>query len=226
MPYIPASTKGSIIITSRRRDVEVPGSLRISVEPLDPQSGASLLNSIVSYGEVDDLLTEISKLLGGLPLAIVTAGGFIAMNEISPSDYLQLLEHKNEFQLPGASRVTAWEYEQSLQSVFDHTLVSLSSDARNLVDCMSFLNPDDIPEELFLQKRKHPFLSHVDSSFQELLSQCLIRRNGPTYTINIQYPSNSEVGSPTQTPFRSRKIPESLLSNLRLDSGSCLAKCG
>lgn len=195
MSYIPASTKGSMIITSHRRDVEVPGSLRIPVESLDPQSGASLLNSIILQQEVGDSARLVSELLGGSPLAIVTLGEYVNRTAISLPEYLQLYEDQIKFQLLDVQLPTTWQYTRTLQTIFDDTLASLSPDARNLVECMAFLDPDDIPEELFLRKRGHSLLAHLGMSLDkfrtlqtELMTNCLIQRNSsgslPTFSIH------------------------------------------
>lgn len=158
--YFPASTKGSIIITSRRSDVWVPDSLIIEVEPLKPQSGASILNSI-SHQEDDDSARQISELCGGLPLAIVLAGVFIGENEISLAEYLQLCKDRYDFQSLKVWDLMPWHSEQSLKTIFNYTLALLSLDARNLVECMAFLNPDDIPEELFLRNIGHHWMPQL-----------------------------------------------------------------
>ena len=98
MSYIPASTKGSILITSRRKDMDVLGSLKIEVEPFDTQSGASLLLSIISSRIEDDQARELSDFLGGLPLAIVTAGGYMTASDITPAEYLQMIKDQDTTQ--------------------------------------------------------------------------------------------------------------------------------
>ena len=151
MPYIPASTQGSILITSRRRNMDVLGSLSIAVEPFDTQSGANLLLSIISSQTEDDSAREISDFLGGLPLAIVMAGKYMTVSDITPAEYLQMIKDQNTTRFLN-------DREETLQNVFDSTLASLTPDARNLVDCMAFLEPDNIPEEMFLQERESTLL--------------------------------------------------------------------
>ncbi len=152
MPYIPASTKGSILITSRQKSMDVPGSLSIAVESFDTQSGANLLLSIISSRIEDDQAREISDFLGGLPLAIVMAGAYMTESDITPAEYLQMIKDQNTTQFLNDKKPT-------LQNVLDGTLASLSSDARNLVDCMAFLDPDSIPEEMFLREHESTLLA-------------------------------------------------------------------
>lgn len=159
--YIPASTEGSIIITSRRKDIDVLGSLSILVEPFDTQTGASLLYSIISsqidlVQIQDDQLRELSDFLGGLPLAIVTAGRYMILSDITPAEYLQTIKDENTTSFLG-------DYKETLQTVFDSNLASLTSDARDLVDCMAFFDPNSIPEELFLEERESTLLSKTSS---------------------------------------------------------------
>ena len=150
--YYPASTKGSIIITSRRKDIEAPGSLILPVEALDQQSGAELLTAMVSPHEDSRMANELSSLLGGLPLAIVHAGDFINICAMSIAEYLRLLKDSVFSFTLGGKPCTNWQYDGSLQTALDDTLAILSPEARDLLDCVAFLDPNNIPEALFLRK--------------------------------------------------------------------------
>lgn len=170
MSYIPASTKGSIIITSRYVDMEVPGSLRISVNPLDSLSGATLLHYIVHAENCSEIqqnrpsAEEISKIPGGLPLPIVMAGAYILMMNMSLAEYLQSLGEQRSLLFSSAQTSKTWQYPKTLANVFDDTLRSLSPDARDLLDCMAFLDPDGIPEPLFLRKESERSRAFLDLS--------------------------------------------------------------
>ena len=132
--------------------MDVLGSLRIAVEPFDTESGASLLLSIISSRIEDDQARELSDFLGGLPLAIVMAGKYMNVSDITPAEYLQMIKDHDTTQFLN-------DNEETLKTAFDRSLASLTSDARNLVDCMAFLDPDSIPEELFLRKRESMLLA-------------------------------------------------------------------
>ena len=167
MSHIPGSTTGSIILTSRCKDVEVPGSLRIPVKPLDLDSSIRLLDFVVSCQEDRDSAKQVWEQLGGLPLAIVTAGKCIKIAQISPAEYLQLFNGRVAREFSIGQDLTTWQYGRTMQTVLDDSLVSLSSDARDLLNCMAFLNPDTIPEELFLQTRKSTVLPYLELSIPE-----------------------------------------------------------
>ena len=184
MPYLPTSTKGSVIITSRHTDVEVSNSLKIIMDSLDPVSGVALLNSFILHQEVGhkevgeqkcdqglndqkigsqedgnqeiSAAKQISDFVGGFPLAIIEAGKYITTAAISPTDYLQLLKDHFIFRLPN---LTDWQHRRALVIILEDTLASLSSDAQSLAECMAFLNPDNIPEELFHRVNKNTLLA-------------------------------------------------------------------
>lgn len=142
--YIPASSQGSVIFTSRRRDMFIPWSLELEVAPFDSESGARLLNSLMQSEDTSGSAREVADWLGGHPLAISQAASYMKMAAATCSEYLELYQKR---QLEFSDTF----YTHSIHSVWETTLASLSSDARRLLECMAIMDPDQIPEELFLQ---------------------------------------------------------------------------
>ena len=156
-PYLPSDTKsqGCIIITTQR-----PQSQRITkdfyvmeLQSLNEERGAKLLFSYLERDPTDetgsDLAHEISAIVGGLPLAITTIGGYINDSGSSLKEFLGIMKQSSN----------AWEethdkklknYERTLSTVFEIALKELPSNARNLIIILAFLNPDSIPEEILL----------------------------------------------------------------------------
>ena len=146
--YIPASSQGSVILTSRRRDIIIPGSLEVEVAPFDSETGAGLLNSLMQSEDSSGSAREVANQLGGHPLAISQAVGYMKMAATTCSEFLELYK-KRQLKLSDTSD-TRW-IQGSIHSLFETTLAPLSSDARRLLECMAVMDPDQIPEELFLQ---------------------------------------------------------------------------
>lgn len=143
MRYLPASSQGSVIFASRRRDISIPGSLEIEVAALDSGTGAELLSSLTQIPNLDNSAKEIVGLLGGHPLAITQAAGYMKSSITSCSEFLELYKER----LLEPFDVTS----PGIHGVFKECLASLSSDAQRLIECMALMDHDGIPQELFLQ---------------------------------------------------------------------------
>lgn len=155
--YLPTETKsrGSVIVTTQR-----PRSQRITKDfyniellSFDEDLGAQSLFKYLEREPADEnesnLARETSAIVGGLPLAIATIGGYIKESESSIEEFLQIMKQSSN----------AWEdtqptklrhYERTLGTVFDIALAELPSAARSLINILAFLNPDAIPEGILI----------------------------------------------------------------------------
>jgi hypothetical protein len=94
--YIPHSTEGSILITTRDRRVGERLANRvkaINLPPFTVQEARDLLESLmgkIDIGEEEDV-KELLDTLAYLPLAISQAAAFITENGMTASEYLELL---------------------------------------------------------------------------------------------------------------------------------------
>ena len=155
--YLPTETKsrGSVIVTTQRpRSRQITKEFyNIELQSFDEELGARLLFKYLERGPADEaeelLARETSRIIGGLPLAIATIGGYINESESSVEEFLHIM--KRSF--------NAWEdtqdtqtkhYEKTLGTVFDIALKELPPGARNLIDILAFLNPDYIPEGILI----------------------------------------------------------------------------
>lgn len=144
MRYFPAGSQGSVILTSRNRDVGIPGSPGIEVTPLDLQTGAGLLGCLIKHAIIDSSATYLVDILGGHPLAISFAAEYLNSAASSFGDYLQLFE---EIQM----NLLDTSYPQRFQSVLVTSLPLLSIDGQKTIECMALMDSHLIFEELFLQ---------------------------------------------------------------------------
>lgn len=158
--YIPASSGGSIIVTTQLRDVDLPKSLHIPVVGLSPDDGSNLLGSIVESAVDKELTQEISVLVDGLPLAIAQIGGYINKSQSSFKEFLKVYDNRKSswYDKPGPALAS---YDKTLQTVFDIALGALKPDARNLLDSIAFLSPENIWEDIFFRNHEHPSLQFL-----------------------------------------------------------------
>lgn len=161
--FFPRSPRGHVLVTTRTM---APGSVAQSVllEPLSPEDGALCIlrraGTIQWHEQLHDASAlhresalRIAELMGGLPLALEQAGAYIEDTGGSASRYLELYEEYRarmlqerygalaNYPLPVA---TAWEI--SKDAVRRETLP-----AAEFLQCCAFLDPEAIPEEIFLR---------------------------------------------------------------------------
>ena len=158
--YIPRNpvSQGGIIVTTQLRYFKrfTDVFLDLPLESLDTAAGFGLLfetlgkHSWPQSEKEEDTVHEILDIVGRLPLAITTIGGHIKQSGSTLPEFLKHLKQSNSiWAISGRSFVET--YERTLRTVFDIALSELPSDsARSLLHILSFLNPDCIPEEMFL----------------------------------------------------------------------------
>jgi hypothetical protein len=148
-------SQSAVIITTQKLDFFpiTDNFTTISIKNLTREQGSELMfrcmQRAAASEEEEEYARKISDLLGGLPLALATIGGYINQTEDTVSSFFECLK----------TSCSAWEasaigpvkqYERTLGTVFEMALKELPQNARYLVDVLAFLNPDQIPEELFL----------------------------------------------------------------------------
>lgn len=107
----------------------------------------------VETEEDEQVLRDVSEILGGLPLAIVHIGGYI-----SETQYKDNLASFGAFfksrwqQYAWSGPSVAEHYHKRLEIVWKLALDELPKNARKLIDVMAYLNPDAIPEEWILDE--------------------------------------------------------------------------
>ena len=116
-------------------------------------------------GDETNSAKELSRLVGGSPLALATIGGYVSpMSNYSLTKFLNDFNKRSLFwNYEDVSTVRA--YERSLATVFDIALNELDNDARNLLDVLAFLNPDGVPEDIlhvFFEDSEHKMSSIED----------------------------------------------------------------
>lgn len=192
MDYTHLFGSGSVLVTSRYPLTEARDDGRqlspktsIPLATLDVEEAARFLRELTPrYGTVEESLL-IAKKLGGLPLAIIQMVGFIRSEHLSYTDFLARYEDLNERAelhawAPEGARPTA---RGTIRKVF--AVEKLNGHPRLVLDILSLLDPDEIPEHVLdglfqaptTGSRGRLTRSEFQSARGELLSRSLIKRN-------------------------------------------------
>ncbi|KAI0101705.1 hypothetical protein GGR51DRAFT_563166 [Nemania sp. FL0031] len=155
-PFWPASTQGSIIVTSQNPQIQHLTQHNIQLKPLTLSEGASLIQTYLNRGRSEeDAAKELSSTLGGHPLAIIHFVGYISRSQCPIDQISRDLNQRlkssriwNMVDAYGSSDARA--YKHSLRTVWDLALDRLTDDSRLLLECMAFLDPDHTQVELFV----------------------------------------------------------------------------
>ena len=160
-PYLPRRGNGSILLTTRAQAV---GSLASSfeVDTMGVMEGTHLLLRRAQRlnNATDEEMNEATNIviaLGQFPLALDQAGAYIEETGCSLRDYLQFYQ-THRYALLARRGKQATLYPESVATTwslsFQHVAQATPAAAELLRLC-TFLAPDHIPEELFVQGAAH-----------------------------------------------------------------------
>ncbi|KAI1751937.1 hypothetical protein F4782DRAFT_530881 [Xylaria castorea] len=193
-PYWPSSKYGAVLMTSR--DPGIVSSqlgnrvVKTKVEPLSACQGTAFIQSQINDADIDQgAASELSKLLGGLPIALCHAVGYLNNTESTLQDLLDLPGIRNmSFQLLDEHKADAanFSYELRFATIFKPSLDSLAtcSEAAQLLHFLALLNQDSIEEGLIKHQpyqSDRPFCWQTPGKYNqaivELKSRSLIDRD-------------------------------------------------
>jgi len=166
--YLPRSSKGSIVFTTRSRKAAVKFANRnvIQVTEMDEDAATQVLRNSLINKEIlnDHAVVQLLRQLTFLPLAIVQAAAYINENDISLAEYLSLLDDREENIVEVLSEDFEDEgrYHDIKNPIATTWLISFEqirirdSLAADYLSFMSCINPKAIPLSLLLpaQSRK------------------------------------------------------------------------
>lgn len=172
IPYLPRDIegRGSVIITTQKPGffpiTRPDDTIQLKVKDLSRDEGGQLIFKYLQRDPLDEEELEYAKkiadLVDGLPLALATIGGY--MNQVGTSVSMYYENLKTSSRAWEASAIgPAKQYERTLETVFDLALKELPEKARKLINMLAFLNPDKIPEELFISNLAQPTLNFLTS---------------------------------------------------------------
>lgn len=188
---------GSILITSRDPDAKNLFTGRpsgLDLGPLTPQDSLSLFNKLTTFSNEPeyDIARQISDALGGVPLAISQMAGIIRRQDLTLSEFLELYtdheEHASLYETKFDTSLVTYRY--SLSTVWASE--KLKPQARQLLELISFLDPDVIGEDLLIEasakllsEGTHFKKSNYLNARADLLQSSLIQRDKQKQQISV-----------------------------------------
>jgi hypothetical protein len=152
-PFWPAGVRGSIIITTQNPDVTAMTTSEIELPPFSKEEGSELIRRHLRRGGSEQESAEqLSTELGGLPLAIAHFAGYVAKSQCPLNHILASFQQRvKSSQIWSVEDVASiGGYAHTLQTVWDLAFRRLSDDATLLIHIIAFLEPDYIPEVMFI----------------------------------------------------------------------------
>lgn len=155
--FWPQAASGSVLITCRDPSIQSSALVRNSgvvVPELSEEEGLTLLLRLTrrENDQNDTMASKVVQALGGYPLAIVQMAGYILSRQLSFEDFLKLYSHEKErAAIIGDSGdqgdlASLRGYNQTLSTAW--ALDTLEKESRTLLEVMSLLDPDNIPDSL------------------------------------------------------------------------------
>jgi len=144
---LPGTGNGAVLITSRKKSLR--SSFRtIEITPLTADECAEHMLTVNDSDDREGAL-ELAAALGGLPLAMAHATAYIHKTKITFGDYLAELDRLPARELLRSDPTEF--YKETVASTWRRSVVAATKqapEASNLLDKLSFLDPDNIPRRL------------------------------------------------------------------------------
>lgn len=188
---------GSILITSRdplAKSMFTNRPSGLDLGPLSQQDGLSLFNHLTSTSNEPDNNTarQISDALGGLPLAISQMAGIIRRQDLTLAEFFELYtdreEHASLYETKFDTNLVTYPHTLSTVWAFE----KLKPQARQLLELISFLDPDCIGEDLLMAASTELFSegAHFKKSYffearTDLLQSSLIQRDKQKQQVSV-----------------------------------------
>jgi NB-ARC domain len=157
--YWPTSAKAqsAILVTAQKQEFRHLTSNSFLLEDLSIDDGAQLLLAHVNrdsplYDGELKAAKKITEMFGGLPLAIAHIAGYVSDSPCSLSDFLEITEQRYAYIWDSDVTVSKAQSKKRLNVVWDVALDELPPDARKLIYTMAFMNPDLMPDAIFLAR--------------------------------------------------------------------------
>ncbi|EFH84762.1 tetratricopeptide repeat protein [Ktedonobacter racemifer] len=203
--FVPASPKGHCLYTTRASTL---GSLArsLTVECFTDEQGAlfllhraKLIKSDASLEQVSpqnhNLAFQLTRELGGLPLALDQAGAYIDEAEVGLAEYLELYhQHRSELLQRRGFSIDYPETVATTWLISFKRVEERNAAAADLLRFCAFLAPDTIPEEAFNNDVEHLGLTprsiaanafKFNQVLEVLLAYSLIKRDREQKTLSL-----------------------------------------
>ncbi|KAI9162705.1 putative Kinesin light chain [Paramyrothecium foliicola] len=172
--FLPQSDKGRIVFTTRFRKLALAAASRsiIDLSDISPEEARAYFeNSLVDKALLDDdkAVTDLLKLLTGLPLAITQAAAYLNENQISVAEYLELFNNteQDKIELLKSEFKDDTRYHQAQNAIANTLVLSFSQlrkvdvFAEKLLLFISYIEPKAIPLSLLPETESRQQLIHA-----------------------------------------------------------------
>lgn len=168
LEYIPESSHGSIVITTRNRASGAKftrnrSSDLVEVNTMTEDESSCLIRStLTDHTPTDGEIQELTGLLGQLPLALAQAAAFMQENVLTISEYIELYKENDETQMDLLSEPfeTLGRDSRVPNAVATTLIVSINQikdrdpKAIDILSLVAFVDQNDIPKSLIQAKVK------------------------------------------------------------------------
>lgn len=152
-----ANAQSAILVTAQKQEFRRLTSDSTLLGDLEIADGSQML---LAHVRQDDPLYErevkasrkITEMFGGLPLAIAHIAGYVSDAPCSLNDFLEITEQRYPYIWDCDLTVSTAQSKKRLNVVWDFALDELPPPAKNLIYTMAFMNPDSMPEAIFLAR--------------------------------------------------------------------------
>ena len=156
-PNLPERGGHHVLITSR--NPAWSGIARpVTTAVWTPEQGADFLARRLpahASGHDQTALRELADALGGLPLALEQAAGFLDETGMAASEYTAQVDDYRSAPLVLDEGRAATGYERSVVATLTIAFPRLGEDAVQLLRLLAFCAPDPVPERLFREQPEH-----------------------------------------------------------------------
>ena len=160
--FLPTDANGFTLFTTRNNShFSTVARVTRTIRPLCSEESVNLMLSQISPIEAtikpsdEDLkmAADLCHELGGLPLAITQIANFISNTQCTITEVLSLFRKKDNRALLDDNYISVDPYyTHTLSTVWDLTFSKLDEKSARFLDILAFLDPDQIPEALFLER--------------------------------------------------------------------------
>lgn len=180
--YIPrnlSKTRGSILITTRQQSLiktEARTFHRVELDPMTSEESSQFLLCTI-YPKLDkenahshpdyEIAKTASDIVERLPLALIMVAGYVTVSKASLDEFLEIWDEKQRFRAKQAKRsklITEGALDSAVDLLWDIGISELSVNARNLLEILSFLDPENIPRALLVGDHNEEYLEFLNST--------------------------------------------------------------
>ena len=220
--YIPQTQRGSLLYTSRNRDVAVDilhGGDPLHVGPMSPYEAHKLLSTIERSESEESDISSLLQELEYIPLAITQAAAFMSKRQKSAGQYLGLFRGSDsaKAQLLAHEFVDHGREARSRESVAKTWMISfahvseINPRAAEMLSLMSCYDQQSIPPSLFRNQNEDEFDFVEAVELLRAFSLIRVAGSGTTYSMHrlVQIAMTtwlSATGAQTEAAFRLRAL--------------------